>query len=186
MSRPLPRRSVFSVSAMAERPRALDDHQLASAVAQVRDLERVAGPQRLQSAASQWQHRARRRRARLRVGGAREPDSGRCRQPAGGVAARLDADEVPDRIDGPGPQLGSAKVRLDDTAAPDDLLRATQVRRHPVPGRRVVVRAVDAHQVHPCPQQVLDQARVVGRGAGIVTMMRTERSRGAGPSSRRA
>ena len=73
---------------------------------------------------------------------------------------------MPDRIHAAGPQLRPAKVRLDDTAAPDDLLRATQVCGHPVPGRRVVVRAVDAHQVHPGPQQVLDQARVVGRGTG--------------------
>ena len=128
---------------------AFDDHHLAPAVAQVRDLERVAGPQRLKSVAGQWQHRARRRRTRLRVGGARKPNSSRCHQPAGGIATWLDADEVPD-----GPCYRPRFVhpgRLDDTTATDGLLCAAQVCGHPAPGRRVVVRAVDPHQVHAGP-----------------------------------
>ena len=72
---------------------------------------------------------------------------------------------MPDRLDASGAQLRTAEVRLDGALAPDDLLGTPQVGRHLPPCRRVVVGAIDAHEVHARPQQVLDEPHVLGSGA---------------------
>ena len=59
-----------------------------------------------------------------------------------------------------GPQLGSLQVEQDAAGPVHFGGRPSQVLGHPPPGRRLIVGAVDAHDIHACQQEVADQ--VVG------------------------
>ena len=63
------------------------------------------------------------------------------------------------------------------------LARPLQVLQHPEPVLRCIVRAVDAHAVHPLAQEPADQRVVFTASIGIVTMMATPRPAGRGPST---
>ncbi len=145
---------------------ACDDRERAFATAQVADQQCVTNAQRTRTAGGDREDRADAWRRRLPLFGGRQPDACRRRQAPGRVPLRLDAHEAPDRLDAARAQLGPAQVRLNGAPPTDGLLGPPQVGRHLSPCPGVVVRAVDSHQVHPCAQQVFDQALIVGGCAG--------------------
>lgn len=57
-------------------------------------------------------------------------------------------------------ELGTRQIGLHAAAAPDDPLRTAQVFNHREPGIRTVVGAVDAHDIHPGDEEILDQLRI--------------------------
>src|SRR5262244_970760 len=76
-----------------------------------------------------------------------------CHTPAN-IPRGLDSQYAPRRFNRSGAEFRAAQVGQ-DFAAPAQLpLRPAQVVYHSRPGIRVIVRAIDAHDIHPCREQV--------------------------------
>ena len=72
----------------------------------------------------------------------------------------------PDGPDGAGAQLGSGQVGIDAAGTARCLFCRAEVANHALPSLGIVVRAVDAHDVHARYQQPMHQFRIRGGLAG--------------------
>ncbi len=111
-----------------------------------------------------------------------EPDARGSHHAAIDVALRPALDYRRTRLDGPGTQLGAGHIHQDSAVAAGLFPRFLKIADHAQPHFRAVVRAVDAHAVHPIPDQVAHQVHsLCAASEDIVTMMRTFLPGGGGP-----
>ena len=106
--------------------------------------------------------------ARLRIARvareiARDPARLRRRdQLAARAASDLDAQQRIARLDRPGAQLRAAEVHQHAARPAEFALGATHVADHAAPGRRPVMRAIDARAVHALPEGIPHEGVVAG------------------------
>ena len=137
----------------------LDDPQLALAAAGVGQLERVSGLRLREQIAVDRDRRI------VDVGLVHARDEAHARR--FGHASDRVADRPPLRdrgpgLDRPGAQLGSGEIEGHRAAHAGLALGPAQVPDHALPDLRMVVGAVDAHDLHAGLHQVADQHRLLG------------------------